>query len=169
MCYRVWIEELYWGNLLLSLPPCCLHKGQFLIGVREGMLQVYWLCVVGGLTAFPWFPPSLFNGCNGVAHSWAIWPQPWHLKYCRALESFTFWALPWAPVIAWVLPILWEAVATLLAAEALWVEVFWPRPVWPLWELGQTGVFLSICPLPWPLCLGLFYSSCRVSAQFCSV
>ena len=40
--------------------------------------------------------------------------------------------------------------------EELQVKVFWPRPVWPLWELGQTGVFLSILPLPWPLCLGLF-------------
>ena len=82
--------------------------------------------------------------------------QPWHLKHCRALESFAFWALPWAPVDAWVLPLLCEAVATLLAAEQLQAEVFWPRPIQPLWELGQTGVFLSIWPLPWPLCLGLF-------------
>ena len=39
------------------------------------------------------------------------------------------WALPWAPVCAWILPLLWEAVATLLAAEELQVEVFWPKPV----------------------------------------
>ena len=31
-----------------------------------------------------------------------------------------------------------------------------PRPVWPLWELGWPGVLLSIHPLPWTLCLGLF-------------
>ena len=30
----------------------------------------------GGLTAFPWVPPSLFNGATGVVHSLAIWPQP---------------------------------------------------------------------------------------------
>ena len=77
----------------------------------------------------------------------------------EALQStgvIAFWALPWAPVHAWVLLLLCEAVATLLAAEELWEKVLWSRPVHPLWELGQTGVFLSICPLPWPLCLGLF-------------
>ena len=34
-----------------------------------------------------------------------------------------FWALPGAPVSAWVPPLLWEAVAILLAAEELQVEV----------------------------------------------
>ena len=43
----------------------------------------------------------------------------------------------------------------LLVMEELQAEVVWPRPVQPLWELGQTGVFLSVCPLPQPLCLGL--------------
>ena len=102
-------------------------------------------------------PHTLFNGFAWSSdHSLSIWPQPWHLKHCRALGSFMFWALPRAPVSAWVLPLLWEAVATLLAAEELQVEVLWPRPVQPLWELGCTAVFLSIHPLPWPLCLGLF-------------
>ena len=36
------------------------------------------------------------------------------------------------------------------------MEVFWPRLVQPLWELGQAGVLLFVHPLPWPLCLGLF-------------
>ena len=49
-----------------------------------------------------------------------------------------------------------EAVVTLPAVEELIAKVFWPRPVRLLWELGQTGVFLSILPLPRPLCLGLF-------------
>ena len=57
----------------------------------------------------------------------AIWPQPWHLKHCRALGSFLFWALPWAHVDAWALSLLQEAVATLLAAEDLWAEVLWSR------------------------------------------
>ena len=56
-----------------------------------------------GFDCIPSVPPSLFNGFAGVAHSLAIWPQPWHLKHCTALESFALWALPWAPVDAWVL------------------------------------------------------------------
>ena len=103
MCYGVWVEEWYLGNLLSSLLLCCLHKDQFWFGVREGMLGVYWLQLAGGLTTFPQFPPSLFNGFAGVVHSLAIWPQHWHLKHCRVLGSFMFWAMPWAPVSAWVL------------------------------------------------------------------
>ena len=94
------------------------------------------VCSWQGIWLHSLVPPSLFNCFAGVVHTLAIWPQPWHLKHCRALESFMFWALPWAPASAWVLPLLWEAVATLLAAEELPVEVFWPRPVQPLWELG---------------------------------
>ena len=156
MCHGVWVEEWHLSNLLPFLPPCCLHMSWFWIGVREGMLWVYGLHFAGGLTTFPQFPPSLFNGFNRVVHSLAIWPQPWHLKHCRVLESFTFWALSWVPVGAWVFPLPWEAVVTLLAVEELWAVVFWPRPVWPLLELGWTGVFLSVCHLPWPLWLGLF-------------
>ena len=155
MCYGIWVEEWYWGNLLLCLPPSCFHMGQFWIGVREGMLWVYWLQLVGGLTTFLWFPPSLFNSFAGVAHSLAIWPHPWHLKHCRALGSFMFWALPRAPVSAWIFLLFWGAVATLLAAEELWVELLWPRPVWPLWELGWVGVFLP-SSLSHDPCLGLF-------------
>ena len=40
-----------------------------------------------------------------------------------------FWALLCALVDAWVLPLLCEAVVTLLAAEELQAEVFWSRPV----------------------------------------
>ena len=35
-------------------------------------------------------------------------------------------------------------------------EVACPRSVWPLWELGQLEVFLSVLPFQQPLCLGLF-------------
>ena len=52
-----------------------------------------------GWTAFPQFPPSLFNVIARVAYSLAIWPQPWHLKHCRALESFAFWALGTPPTL----------------------------------------------------------------------
>ena len=98
-CYGVWIEEWYWADLVLSsFPFCCLHMGQFWIGVREGMLWVYWLHDVGGWPHSLGSPQSLFNSFAGVAHSLAIWPQPWHLKHSRVLKSFAFWALPWAPV-----------------------------------------------------------------------
>ena len=113
------------------------------------MLQGIWLHSLGS-------PHPYLTALLELHTSLAIWPQPWHLKHCRVLGSFVFWALPYAPVNAWVLPLPCEAVVTLPAIEELWAKVFWPRPVWPLWELGQTGVFLSILPLPWPLCLGLF-------------
>ena len=52
------------------------------------MLCIYcWLLLAGGLAAFPQFPSSLFNVLAGVAHSLAIWPQPWHLRYWSELES----------------------------------------------------------------------------------
>ena len=100
--------------------------------------------------------PSLFNILAGVAHSLAMWPQLWHLKHCNALESLVFWTLFWVPFNVWVFLLPWGTMFTQLAAEELWVEVVWPRPVCPLWELWWVGVFLSIHPLPWPLCLGLF-------------
>ena len=47
-------------------------------------------------------------------------------------------------------------VPVLQLADTLWVEAVCPGPTQPLLELEQLGVFLSICPLPQPLCLGLF-------------
>ena len=90
-----------------------------------------------------------------MAHSQAMWSQPWHLKHWRKLGSFLFEVAsldpcvfgPWPPVVVVPVPCL---------TDALWTEVVCPRPVWPLWELGQPGLFLSICSLPQPLCLGLF-------------
>ena len=108
------------------------------------LLHTIW----GGFDHIPLGPPSLFNGAAGVVHSRAIWPQPWHLKHCQApcVPSCT---LVW---VFWV-PLCGDS-ALVLTMEELRVEV-WPRPVQPLWELGQTEVFLSVHPLPWPLCLGL--------------
>ena len=101
------------------------------------------------MTAFPWTPPFLFNWVARVAHSQAIWPQPWHLKHC--------WAPcipPCTPVCVFGVPLFGNLAHGLLTTEELRAEV-WPRPVRPLWELGWTEVFLSVCPLPQPLCLGL--------------
>ena len=128
----------------------------FGFGVRKGMLPVYWLLLVGSLTAFHWVHPSLFNVLAGVAHSLAMWPELWHLKHCSELGSPVFWALSWVPFGVWVLPLPWGTAFTWLATEELQVEVVWPRPVHPLWELGWVGLFLSVCPLLWPQCLGLF-------------
>ena len=109
----------------------------------------------GGFDCIPWFPLSLFNGFARVAHSLAIWLQPWHLKHCRVLESCI---LGIALCTCWCLgtsPSLWSS-GYPTWTEELWAKVFWPRPVQSLWELGWTGVFLSVLPLPWPLYLGLF-------------
>ena len=126
-----------------------LSLGWFWLGVTEGMFWIYCTWFEGGLTAFPWVPPSLFNCIAGVAHSQAIWSQPWHLKQCQApcVPPCTLVCMFWFPLRG-------DSALVLLTMEELQVEV-WPRPVQPLWELGQTEVFLSICPLPWPLCLGL--------------
>ena len=110
----------------------------------------------GGLATFPWFPPSLFNVLAGVVHSLTMWPHPWHLKHWSKLGSFILWTLPWPSLGPWVFPSLWGIVPILLPAEELWAEVVWPRPVQTLWELGQVGVFLTVHPLPWPQCMGLF-------------
>ena len=50
------------------------------------MFRTYFWLLEGSLTAFPWVPPSLFNGAARVVHSLAMWPQSWHLKHCRGLE-----------------------------------------------------------------------------------
>ena len=142
---------------LVAIPSSLLPSYGLVLDWGQGRkVTKFTGCVLWGFDYIPLVPPSLFNGFPRVAHSLAIWPQPWHLKHCRVLESFVFWALRYTPVDAWVLPLPCEAVVTLPATEELWAKMFWPRPVWPLWELGQTGVFLSILPLPWPLCLGLF-------------
>ena len=120
------------------------------------MLCIYCVLVEGGLTTFPQVPPSLFNIFAGVAHSLAMWPQPWHLKHWKLLESLMPGAPACVPVCAHIFPLLWKSALSLVVAEELRMEAVWPRPVQPLWELGWTGVFLSTCPLPWPLCLGLF-------------
>ena len=154
----IWVEKWYWvATCSSSIPPCCLHMGQFWIRVREGMLQVYWLWVVGGLTTFPQFPPSLFNGFARVAHSLAIWPQPWHLKHCRALGSFAcFGNCPMAPVSTWVLPLLWEAVATLTCSRraASW-RCSDPGQSDHCGSWGRQEYSCPSCPIPWPLFLGL--------------
>ena len=63
---------------------------------------------------------------------------------CLALVLWLFcpWFLLMATHVLWPLGVLWSRMVC-------------PRPFWPLWELGQPGVPLSACPLPWPLPLGL--------------
>ena len=131
--YWIRVEKWNRGNFQSSSFLSCLHLGQFGFRVREGMMWIYcWLLLVGGFATSPWFPPSLFNILAGVAHSLAIWPQPWHLKHWSELESFAFSILPWPSLGLWVFPLPWGTVPTLLEAEELQAEVVWPRPVWPL-------------------------------------
>ena len=159
MSNGVRVEKRNRGNLWSSFLLSCFHCGQFWFGISEEMLGAccWLLCLVlaGGWATFSWFSPDWFKDFAGVTHSQAMWPQPWHLKHWRELGSFLFEVPsldpcvfgPWPPVV--VVPVSWPT-------EVLQAEAVSPRPVLPLWELGQPGVFLSICPLPWPLCLGLF-------------
>ena len=50
--------------------------------------------VGGGFDCIPLVPSSLFNGFAGVVHSLATWPQPRHLKHCRALGLSYFGHCP---------------------------------------------------------------------------
>ena len=147
------------GDLWPSFPLSHFHCGWFWLGVREEMLGAYFrllqLVPAGDWPTFPQFPPDWFKVLAGVAHSQAIWPWHWHLKHCKKLVSFLLMvpSLDSWVFCAWPLLVV---VAVLWLTDALWAEVVCPRLVQPLWELGRPRVLLSICPLPWPLCLGLF-------------
>ena len=132
-----------------------------MVGLGSGSGRECWrftvgCCCWGGWATFPQFPPVWFNDVAGVAHSWTMWPQPWHQKHWSELGSFLFEMLPWPSLGPWAFPWIWPVVPVLWPADTLWAETVCPRPVWPLWELGWLEVVLSILPLPWPLCLGLF-------------
>ena len=89
----------------------------------------------GGWATFPQFPLDRFKVLAGVAHSQAMWPQPWHLKLWRKLVSFLFQVPsldpcmfgPWPLVVVVPMPCLTDALQS--GAVCL-------RPVRPLWELG---------------------------------
>ena len=82
--------------------------------------------------------------------------HPWHWKNWQEQGSFLFEALPCPSLGPWAFPWPWPAVPVPWPSDMLWAESVCPRPVWPLWELGQYEVVLSVLLLPWPLCLGLF-------------
>ena len=74
------------------------------------------------------------------------------------LGSFLFDVPPWLSLDPWAF-CTWPPVVVVpmpQPTEVLWVEAVCHRTVWPLWELGHPGVFLSVHPLPQPLCLRLF-------------
>ena len=136
-----------------SHPFFCIHieYGQFWFGVREGPMGAYcwllWLVPVGAWATFLWFPLDWFKV---LAHSQAMWPQPWHLKHWRELGSFLFEVPPWLSLDPWAF-CPWPPVGVIPVpqpTEVLQAEVVCPRPVWPLWDFGRPGVFLSIHHLP---------------------
>ena len=132
--------EQFPSILFLSLPLL----GSVLVWGQRGNVVIL-LCVVGGgFDCISPGPPSLFNILARVAHSLAMWPQPWHLKHCKVLESLMLWAPPCAPFCARTFPHHWDSVLSLVVAQELWMEAVWPRPVWPLWSWGRQECF---CPL----------------------
>ena len=92
-----------------------------------------------------------------MGYSQAIWPQAWHLKHWREVGSLLLAVLSCLSLVPWLF-CPWSLLIVVPApqpVDVLWSEVVCPRLVLLLWELGQPGVLLSVCPLPWPLCLGL--------------
>ena len=88
------------------------------VGLGLGPGREFWGPTVGCCgwcwwAAFPQFPLDWFNVLAGVAHSQAIWPQPWHLKHWRELQSFLLalsslgsWVFcPWCLLL--VVPVPW--------------------------------------------------------------
>ena len=131
------------------------------------MLEVYcWLLLVGGWATFPQFPLFWFNDLAGVAHSQAMWPQPWHWKHWSEPGSFLLEALPCPFLGPWTLPWPWPMVDVPWPVDMLQAKVVCPRPVWPLRELGQLEVALSV--LQQPLCVGLLGCTAWAVTQPCS-
>ena len=150
-----------WTGVTSGHPFFCAALSMVSFGLGSG--RECWEPIVGcvagasgGLGHIPKVPPDWFKIFAGVAHSQAMWPQSWHLKHWRELVSFLFEVLPWLSLDPWAFPWLWHVVPVLQPADMLQAEVVCPRPVQSLWEMEQPGVFLSIHPLPQPLCLGLF-------------
>ena len=107
-----------------------------------------------GVGCIPSVPPDWFKAVAGVAHSYAIWPQPWqHWKVGVPPVGHTF-MLSIIPVTALPLISTYSSPCP-TASSVLWSGEVCPGLVWPLWELGQPGVSLSAHPLQWPLSLGL--------------
>ena len=94
------------------------------------------VCCWRGVDYIPLGPPSLFNVLARVTHSLAMWPQPWHLKHWKVLESLVLWAPPCVPFCACIFPLLWQSTLPQVVVEELPTEAVWSRPVQPLWELG---------------------------------
>ena len=91
------VKERDWGDFCLTHLLGCFHSCQFWSRVREGMLGEYcwllWLVLAGGWATFLQFPMDWLKVLPGVGHSWAIWPQPWHLKHWESWGPFCWLCL----------------------------------------------------------------------------
>ena len=119
-----------------------------------GLLLVVFTGAGRRLGCIPSIPHSWFNVLAGVG----IWPQPWHLKHWREPGSLLLPVPSCLSLVSWLFGhwSLLVVVPVPQPADVLWPKAVCPIPVCLLWELGQPGVLLSVCPLPQPLCLGLF-------------
>ena len=122
------------------------------------MLGAYcWLLLTWGWTAFPQFPPHWFKVMAGVGQFQAIWPQPWHLKHWRELESLLL-AVPWClALVSWLLPLISTYCSPCPMAcrcPGVWCSLSNTGPA----IMGAGAAWSTpVCPLlPWPLSLGLF-------------
>ena len=171
MSNGVKIEEWDRSDLWSSFLVYHFEYGRFWFGVREGMLGAYcwllWLVLVGVGPHTLGTPQTGLKSLLGWHIPKIMCPQPWHLKHGRELVSFLFEVLPWLSLDPWLFPWLWPVVPVPWPAATLWAVGVCPRTVLPLWELRWLGAFLSICPLPWPLCWAI-WSTAGPVALYCS-
>ena len=113
-----------------------------------------WLAPTGGWATFPQFPLTGLKSCWGGTFQSHMAPTlaPEALK---ELGSFLLAVPSLGPCKSCPWPLL-LVVPVPQPNRCAVAEAVCPRPVWPLWELRQPGVLLSIHPLPWPLSLRLF-------------
>ena len=101
-------------------------------------------------------PPGWFEDDVGVGHSLAMWPYPWHLKHWRECGSLHL-AGPF-PCIGPMVVVITTLTSCALHPHSvgrLWAGICSPGLPLPLWEFGELGVLLPLCPCLWPHSQGL--------------
>ena len=151
-CYWVGIQEQKRSNSLPSSLLHCLILGRFWFGVTEEMFWTYCGWIGGRFDCIPLGPLFLFNYAAELHTPWPVAPALAPVAL-QELELRAPCVPPCTLFCAFGFPLCGDAAPVLLVMEELQVEV-WPRPVQPLWEFGQTEVFLvcpssPMTPVPW--------------------